>query len=80
MIKLKKSINKGKSDLKEKIAVLITGAFSFVAALAWNEAIQSIFNEFTTIKQGLIGKLIYAVFVTVIAIIAGYSISKFNSK
>jgi len=33
------------SQVTEKLAALITAAFGLVAALAWNEAIQSIFKQ-----------------------------------
>ena len=62
------------------IVSLITSAFSFVAALAWNTAIQQLLNENVGVKDGThvvfgitISKggvqAIYAVIVTVIAVV-----------
>ena len=39
-------IKKTKRELKEKTITLILGGFGLVAALAWNDAIQSFFNTF----------------------------------
>ena len=33
-------------ELVEKLPALITAAFGLVAALAWNSAIQNLFNQF----------------------------------
>ena len=59
------------------IVSLITSAFSFVAALAWNSAIQQLLSENVSIKDKLFGitisrggvLAIYAVIVTVIAVV-----------
>lgn len=54
----------------EAIGALMTAAFAFVAALAWNAAIQAILEEFLPDLAGRIGLTIYAVIVTVVAVIA----------
>jgi hypothetical protein len=60
-----------KDEIIEKLAALITAAFGLVAALAWNEAIQGLFKSggpFHFISHG--GPWIYAVMVTVLAVLA----------
>lgn len=59
-----------KKEVIEKIAVLITGAFGLVAALAWNSAIQAIFAVFLGTNSGIWAMLGYAFLVTIIAVIA----------
>lgn len=54
----------------ETIATLLTAAFGFVAALAWNEAIKTLVQEYVKAGDQLGGLLIYAVVVTVIAVVA----------
>ena len=59
------------------IVSLITAAFSFVAALAWNSAIQEILHEAIPVNGSIFGikisqgavQAIYAVIVTIIAVI-----------
>jgi len=54
----------------ETFAALITSAFGLVAALAWNEAIKAVIAEFLDSGNDILGYLIYAVIVTIIAVIA----------
>ncbi len=67
-----------KLEVIEKFAGLITGAFGLVAALAWNSAIQKWFENQAWLSQG--GPWIYALFVTIIVIIATYWISYLANK
>lgn len=53
----------------ETIATLLTAAFGFVAALAWNGAIQKLVGEYLSAGDELMGMFIYAIIVTVIAVI-----------
>ena len=58
-----------KEEVLDKIAALVTAAFGLVAALAWNDAIKAIFKEIFG-DSGTIGPmLIYAIIVTIIAVI-----------
>ncbi len=58
-----------KVEVLEKIAALITVAFGLVAALAWNEAIKAIFKEIFGSAEAIAPMLIYAILVTIIAVI-----------
>ena len=53
----------------DKIAALITAAFGLVAALAWNEAIKAIFKEIFGTAEAIGPLLIYAIVVTIAAVI-----------
>ena len=61
-----KRLRKTEADMLEKISVFITGAFSLVAALAWNSVIQGIFDSNPALKEN--GPIAYALIVTFIAV------------
>jgi hypothetical protein len=60
-----------KREVLEKLSELMTAAFGLVAALAWNDAIKSLFMEggplYFVTPHGI---WIYALLVTVIAVFA----------
>lgn len=58
----------GKEVLKT-IITLITTAFALVAGLAWNDAIQALINTFMEAGSALTGQIVYAVIVTIIAVV-----------
>ena len=58
-----------KVEVLDKIAALITAAFGLVAALAWNEAIKVIFKEIFGTEEAIAPMLIYAIVVTILAVI-----------
>jgi uncharacterized membrane protein len=53
----------------DKMSALITAAFGLVAALAWNEAIKALFKEIFGSADSVVPMLIYAIVVTVVAVI-----------
>jgi len=69
-----------KKEVIEKIAILITGAFGLVAALAWNGAIQTIFQAIFGAASSITAMLIYAIVVTIIAVIATIWIGRIAEK
>lgn len=58
-----------KVEILDKIAALLTAAFGLVAALAWNGAIIAIFQRIFGSADNITAMLIYAVIVTVIAVL-----------
>ncbi|HDP73763.1 MAG TPA: hypothetical protein ENN46_02275 [Candidatus Woesearchaeota archaeon] len=75
------------SQVVEKLAALITAAFGLVAALAWNDAIRSLFagpcgaegaGPLCALSGG--GPWVYAVLVTILAVIATIWIAKVAEK
>jgi len=56
-------------EILDKIAALITAAFGLVAALAWNGAIRAIFERLFGSADNITAMVIYAVVVTVIAVL-----------
>ena len=70
-----------KSEVIEKLAALITAAFGLVAALAWNDAIKSLFAEGGSLYfLAAGGPWIYAVLVTILAVFATIWIGKASQK
>ncbi len=65
-----------KGQVMQTIATLITTAFGLIAALAWNEAIKAIILTFLPKGSDLTGLLIYAVLITIIAVIATLLIAR----
>lgn len=69
-----------KQDVVKALAALITAAFGLVAALAWNTAIQEIFKLVFGDQSGILAMIVYAVVVTVIAVIATIGIGRVAAK
>jgi Flp pilus assembly pilin Flp len=67
-------------EMIEKLSALITAAFGLVAALAWNSAIQNIFNLFFKDNSGVSAQIIYAVIVTVIAVYVTFLLGRAKSS
>ncbi len=59
------------SEVLDKFSQLITTALGLVAALAWNTAIQNMFNSIFGEAGGkLAGQFFYAVLITIVVIFA----------
>ena len=76
-----------KKDVTEKISALMIAAFGLVAALAWNDAIKALFlgpcgsegaGALCTLSSG--GPWVYAIFVTILAVLAAIWIGKVAAK
>lgn len=78
--KIRSDAKKVKKEIMTQMLTLATSGFGLVAALAWNSVIQE-FVE-TYIKplvggaSGIVSLLIYAVLVTVLAVLVTYNLSK----
>lgn len=64
----------------EKMAALITAAFGLVAALAWNDLIKTIFTEIFGEVVAIGAMIIYAVIVTIIAVILTMMVARASAK
>jgi len=69
-----------KKEIIEKISALVIAAFGLIAALAWNGAIQAIFKEVFGTTEGVRPMLVYAVLVTIIAVVVTIWIAKIAGK
>jgi uncharacterized membrane protein YkvI len=65
----------------DTIAALMTAAFGLIAALAWNEAIKTaVAQAFSKPEDILTGLFVYAIIVTVLAVVATLLISRAIAK
>lgn len=69
-----------KFEIMDKLAALITAAFGLVAALAWNGAIRAIFEEIFGTADNIAAMVIYAVIVTLLAVLATIWIARAVKK
>lgn len=73
-----KEMEEIKREFQKTTITLILGGFGLVAALAWNEAIKSLFESLLGKSQELIGKFIYAFVITLIVVIVSTRLKKFS--
>ena len=69
-----------KVEVLDKIAALVTAAFGLVAALAWNDAIKAIFKEVFGENSTIGPMLLYAIIVTIIAVILTIIVARAAAK
>jgi len=63
-------------EVLEKIQSLVTAGLGLVAALAWNDAIQSFFVLIFGIQSSVIAKFLYAILVTALVVYLTVRISR----
>ena len=72
------------TEVVRQMLTLATSGFGLVAALAWNSLIQEFVNKYVRTffpdNGGLISLLIYAVIVTIFAVIVTLQLSRFLRK
>lgn len=77
-------MNEGKPRLPQavldKALTLMLAGFGFVAALAWNDAIQSLFAEIFGDQGTLIAKFGYAIAVTALITFLSMRLSRYAAK
>ena len=65
------------SEVLDKFSELITTALGLVAALAWNTAIQNLFdNVFGEAGSKLAGQFLYATLITIVVIFAAIAVGR----
>lgn len=69
-----------KKQILDRLSTLMISAFGLVAALAWNGAIQAIFREVFGTAEGVVSMLVYAIVVTIIAVVVTVWIAKITPK
>ena len=85
MAKSKKKENKKLHiEIVKQIVTLSTSGFGLVAALAWNSVIQEFVNTYVKkwlpANSGIISLLIYALIITVLAVLVTVQLSKLSEK
>ena len=77
---MKAETNEMKNQILPTIATLMTTAFGLIAALAWNQAIQAIILEVLPKQSGIMGLIVYAIIITIVAVIATIVIARAIAK
>ena len=80
---IKKPLSRGarlKKETIHNVVTLMTAAFGFVAALAWNTLIQAAFTKFLGPQSTLLALFGYAIIITVLAVVAITYISRLEIK
>lgn len=71
-------------QLIEEMLTLATSGFGLVAALAWNNVIQELVNnyvkKFLPNNSGIVSLLIYAIVVTLLAVFVTYQLSHIKER
>ena len=71
-------------ELIQQLVTLSTSGFGLVAALAWNEVVQTFVKEyiqrFYPDQAGVISKFIYAIIITAFAVFITYQLSRLASR
>lgn len=63
-------------EVLEKTQGLVTAGLGLVAALAWNDAIQSLFVVIFGVQSSVIAKFLYAILVTILVVYLTVRISR----
>lgn len=70
-------------EIFKQLITLSTSAFGLAAALAWNETIQQTVKEFIEPRlpgSGILSRFIYAILVTLLAVIITFQLSRLASR
>jgi hypothetical protein len=69
-----------RTQVIEQVAILMTGAFGFIAALAWNGAITTLVNEYLDKGNATLPLFVYAIIVTILAVVMTLIIARAAAK
>ncbi len=82
--KLLKEARDFQNQFKNQLLKLVTSGFGLVSALAWNEVIKEAVNNYIKPyfgkQSGMISLVVYALIVTLLAVLVTYNLSKMSSK
>ncbi len=67
-------------EVLEKMATLITAAFGFVAAFAWNETFKIVLREMVAEDVTILAQFIYAIVITVFAVFLIIIVARATAK
>ena len=69
-----------KIEVLDKIATLLTAAFAFIAAFAWNETMKTLVYENMSGEEAPYIVISYAVLITILAVVVTILIARAVSK
>ncbi|MBI4066770.1 hypothetical protein HY407_00145 [Candidatus Gottesmanbacteria bacterium] len=71
-------------EVLKQMITLATSGFGLVAALAWNNVIQELVNnyikKYVSVGSGIISLIIYAIIITILAVSITYQLTKLKDK
>lgn len=67
-------------EVMERTLQLATAAFGLVAALAWNDAIQTLFTEIFGAAADVTAKFVYAILVTILVVFITIRLARMESR
>lgn len=67
-------------EVLEKTLQLATAAFGLIAALDWNDAIQTLFTQIFDEAADITAKFVYALIVTVIVVFATIRLARLQER
>lgn len=67
-------------EILDNMVQLMTTAFGLVAALAWNEAVQALFDALLPGAGDLAAKFLYAIVVTVAVVIVTVRLGRLSER
>lgn len=75
--KFKAETLKIEMEARKQLLAYIVGAFSFIAGLAWNDAIKGVIeNYFPLGEDNLLAKIIYAILITLFVVLVTIILSR----
>jgi Family of unknown function (DUF5654) len=77
---MKEKADDVRKQVATTISTLLTVAFGLIAALAWNDAIKAIIATVLPEGNGITGLLIYAILITIIAVVTTMFIARALGK
>jgi uncharacterized membrane protein (DUF106 family) len=82
--KIRKHFSGIKRDVLNQLLTLSTSGFGLIAALAWNELIKEVVESYIKPlageSSGMVSLLIYAVVVTLLAVLVTYNLTRLVKK
>ncbi|MFC1624917.1 DUF5654 family protein [Patescibacteria group bacterium] len=73
-----------RKEFQKQILNLVTGSFGLIAALAWNEVIKELIDNYIKPlvggSSGIISLLIYAVIITLLTVLITYNLTRIIKK
>lgn len=67
-------------EVMDKTLQLATAAFGLIAALAWNDAIQTLFTQIFGEAADITAKFIYAILVTVVVVLVTIRMARIQER
>lgn len=84
MAKISEKERSFRQELIGQLVTLSTSGFGLVAALAWNEAVQSFVKEYIEkyfpSQSGVLSKFLFALLITSFAVLITYQLSRLASR